>query len=153
MKVHVRFYVWEGDIRPVGAFSSLREARWRLGLPTLQRDRDPDLLADLGVLRAYSRSTLDGVWVAYPWRPPPRESRESRESRKRTAAEPLPSPRTADAGAMRVHAQGEYVECHVCGKWFRSVGHHARWKHGLSPEGYRRRFGLNPPNPAVRPPL
>lgn len=145
VKVYVRFYTWEGDIRPVGAFSSLKEACWRLRLPSLRRDHDPDLLADLGASRAYSRGALDGVWVAYPWRPPPRERR------KRTPAEPLPWPRTAGAGEMRVHAQGEYVECHVCGEWFRSVGHHARWKHRLSPEGYRRRFGLNRRTPLCAP--
>jgi hypothetical protein len=44
---------------------------------------------------------------------------------------------------MKVLASGELVECHVCGERVTSAGHHARWRHGLSPAEYRERFGLN----------
>jgi len=144
MRVRVDFVDWGGGVRPVGEFPSLGRARRRLGLPYLERDRDPDLLEGFGLGRAYSQATLDGVWLAYPWRPGPRpESREAPEP-------PLPR-RTAKAGEMRVLAGGSLVECHVCGEPVTSAGHHARWRHGLSPDGYRERFGLNRQTPLCAP--
>ena len=52
---------------------------------------------------------------------------------------------------MRVLAGGGLVECHVCGEPVVSAGHHARWRHGLSPDGYRERFGLNRQTPLCAP--
>jgi len=37
---------------------------------------------------------------------------------------------------------GERVECHACGRWFHSLGHHVRLAHRLSPDEYRALFGL-----------
>ena len=66
-------------------------------------------------------------------------------------SEPLAWPKTAKLGEMKVLAHGELVECHVCGEPVRSVGHHARWRHSLSPAEYRRRFGLNRQTPLCAP--
>ncbi len=143
MRVQVRFYKWDSSYRVVGAFDSLREARERLGLVNLKRKRYPDLLAELGVSRAYTQPSLDGAWVAYPWKPEPPKTEWVKE--------PLVWPRTAKPGEMKVLADGELVECHVCGEPVRSVGHHARWRHGLSPAEYRERFGLNRQTPLCAP--
>jgi len=144
MRVRVDFVDWGGGVRPAGEFPSLGRARGRLGLPCLERDRDPDLLAGFGLGRAYSQATLDGVWLAYPKGPEPRPN-------ERRAPEPIPWSRTAEAGGMRVLAGGGLVECHVCGEPVVSAGHHARWWHGLSPDGYRERFGLNRQTPLCAP--
>jgi len=39
-------------------------------------------------------------------------------------------------------ADGERVQCHVCGGWFANLGQHATFGHGLDVDEYRRRFGL-----------
>ena len=144
MRVQVDFVDWGGGVRPAGEFPSLGLARGSLGLPYLERDRDPDLLAGFGLARAYSQATLDGVWLAYPKGPEPRPN-------ERKAPEPMPWSRTARPGEMRVLASGNLVECHVCGEPVVSAGHHARWHHGLSPDGYRERFGLNRQTPLCAP--
>jgi hypothetical protein len=145
MRVQVDFVEWGGGARPAGEFPSLGLARGCLGLPYLERDRNPDLLAGFGLGRAYSQPTLDGVWLAYPKGPeqPPKTAV--------TAREPTNWPRTARSGEMRVLAEGTLVECHICGEPVASAGHHARWRHGLSPEGYRERFGLNRQTPLCAP--
>lgn len=38
---------------------------------------------------------------------------------------------------------GEKVQCHICGKWFRCLGMHVNRKHELNGEEYKERFGLN----------
>ena len=75
MRIQVDFVDWGGGAGPADEFPSIGQARRHLGLSCLERDRDPDLLESLGLGRAYSRATLDGVWLAYPKRPepPPRE--------------------------------------------------------------------------------
>ena len=144
MRVQVDLIYWDGGSRPIGIFSSLERARRQLGLLALERDRHPDLLAGFGLERAYSQATLDGVWLAYPKGPEPRPN----EVR---APEPTAWPRTAKAGELKVLAGGHLVECHVCGEPVTSVGHHARWRHGLSPDAYRERFGLNRQTPLCAP--
>ena len=144
MRVRVDFVDWGGGVRPVGEFPSLGRARRRLGLLYLERDRDPDLLAGFGLGRAYSQATLDGVWLAYPKKPEP-------QPKAREAPGPPGRPRTARRGEMMVLAGGNLVECHVCGEPVTSAGHHARWRHGLSPDGYRERFGLNRQTPLCAP--
>jgi len=42
-----------------------------------------------------------------------------------------------------LETDGERVQCHVCGKWYRSLGCHAWQKHGLHPSEYKKEFGLN----------
>lgn len=37
---------------------------------------------------------------------------------------------------------GDKVECHVCGAWFRSLGHHVWRTHNLTADEYRAIFGL-----------
>lgn len=112
MQVQVRFYQWDGRYWGTGPFRSLREARDRLGLHYLERDRHPDLpelLADVGANRAYTQTARSGVWVMYAWRPEP-------PARDEWVSEPLAWPRTAKPGEMKVLAGGELVECHVCGE-------------------------------------
>ena len=144
MRVQVDFIYWGGAVRSMGAFPSLCAARGRLGLLCLERDRHPDLLEGFGLGRAYSQATLDGVWLAYPKRPEPRP----KEAR---ALEPTTWPKTARPGEMKVLGGGNLVECHVCGEPVTSIGHHARWRHGLSPDEYRERFGLNRQTPLCAP--
>lgn len=38
---------------------------------------------------------------------------------------------------------GEKVQCHVCGKWFKRIGGHHLKLHGLDVFGYREKYGLN----------
>ena len=144
MRVQVDLIYWDGSVQPMGAFLSLGRARRQLGLLYLERDRHPDLLEGFDLERAYSQATLGGVWLAYPKRPEPRPD----EVR---APEPIAWPRTARQGAMKVLGSGHLVECHVCGEPVTSVGHHARWRHGLSPDEYRKRFGLNRQTPLCAP--
>ncbi len=35
------------------------------------------------------------------------------------------------------------VQCHICGRWFRSVASHVNKSHGWSADDYREEFGLN----------
>lgn len=37
---------------------------------------------------------------------------------------------------------GEKVECHCCGEWFVSLGHHVLYIHDLTPKEYKSIFGL-----------
>lgn len=37
---------------------------------------------------------------------------------------------------------GDRVQCHVCGGWYKSVASHAYLAHGLTADGYRAMFGL-----------
>lgn len=39
-------------------------------------------------------------------------------------------------------SQGDEVQCHACGHWYRNVGNHAWWTHGLTAAEYRAMFGL-----------
>ena len=147
VQVQARFYKWDGRYWGAGPFRSLREAGARLGLHYLERDRHldlPELLADVDVTRAYTQTARSGVWVVYAWRPEP-------PPRGEWVSEPLAWPRTAKPGEMKVLASGELVECHVCGERVMSAGHHARWRHGLSPAEYRERFGLNRQTPLCAP--
>jgi len=38
---------------------------------------------------------------------------------------------------------GEKIQCHICGKWFRAIGPHAAQKHAMSADEYREEFGFN----------
>lgn len=38
---------------------------------------------------------------------------------------------------------GDRVQCHVCGRWFKTLGVHTLIIHGLSEEEYKKVFGLN----------
>ena len=37
---------------------------------------------------------------------------------------------------------GERMQCHGCGEWFRHLGGHIYREHGLTGDDYRREFGL-----------
>jgi len=37
----------------------------------------------------------------------------------------------------------EFVQCHMCGKWFRSLNKHVQDKHNTNAKEYRKEFGLN----------
>ena len=108
----------------------------RKKLSALEGERDPEILKELGVCRAYSQPTLDGIWLVLPRAPQPPPGR--RLPRERVVLDVEAKP-----GAMTHRMGGRAVERHVCGEWMRSVGHHAREVHGMSPAEYRRRFGLN----------
>lgn len=45
-------------------------------------------------------------------------------------------------GVLEVSEDGEQVRCHICGRWFRSVGTHAAIAHGVDSRAYRERYGL-----------
>lgn len=35
------------------------------------------------------------------------------------------------------------VQCHLCGKWFNSLGHHVNHAHGMTASAYKHKVGLN----------
>ncbi|MDP9237915.1 MAG: MucR family transcriptional regulator [Chloroflexota bacterium] len=137
MRVELRYYKFEDEgreYRVLRIFDTLREARERY--PYLQPDRSKDLIDTLGVWRAYRCVVLrptPGVYVAVPWQPEPVRTRVSRAEVGREVVRP---------GKMAYFARPERYACHACGALVVSVGHHARWKHGLSPAEYRRRYRL-----------
>ncbi len=137
MKVELRFYKVEDEARSyrvLRVFDTLREARERY--PYLEPDRSKDLIDTLGFWRAYHWAVVGppaGVYVAVPWRPEPVRARVSRAEIGREVVRP---------GKMAYFANPERYACHACGALVVSVGHHARWKHGLSPVEYRRRYRL-----------
>ena len=45
-------------------------------------------------------------------------------------------------GRLIVDDDGSRVQCHTCGRWWPKVGMHVRQGHGMSPDEYRRQFGL-----------
>lgn len=147
MKVDTYFATWEefpsdrSEHRPwrkVGCFHRLTDAR-RI-LAGLQQETEYELLRELGVLRAYSQVTLHGIWLVLPKAPIPRK-------RQRLPRELPVMPAKARPGQMDHHMEGRAVECHICGDWYRSVGHHVRQVHKISPAEYRQRFGLNRSTP------
>ena len=48
-----------------------------------------------------------------------------------------------ELGVLAESEDGELVQCHICGCWYRSVGHHAYHSHSLSAAQYREKFGFN----------
>lgn len=46
-------------------------------------------------------------------------------------------------GALSTDDEGDRVQCHICGRMYRSLGLHARRRHGVSPDAYREMYGLN----------
>ena len=51
-----------------------------------------------------------------------------------------PGPIHGELGVLA--GDGQRVQCHVCGRWFKSLAAHASMLHGLSPDEYRATFGL-----------
>lgn len=45
-------------------------------------------------------------------------------------------------GALLSTLDGEFVQCHICGKFFKSVGKHAEQKHKIKVRDYKVRFQL-----------
>ncbi len=137
MRLQLRFYKFEdegGEYRLVKIFDTLRAARERY--PHLERDTSENLIDTLGVWRAYKWTVVGppaGVFVAVPWRPERVRARVSRAEIGREVVRP---------GEMAYFARPERYACHACGALVVSVGHHARWKHGLSAAEYRRRYRL-----------
>ncbi len=43
---------------------------------------------------------------------------------------------------VQAYLSGEQVICLICGRAFRSVGHHVRWAHKITARDYKRRYGL-----------
>jgi hypothetical protein len=137
VKIQLRFYKFEDEgrsYRVLRTFDTLREARERY--PYLEPDRSKDLIDTLGVWRAYQWTVVGppaGVYVAVPWHPEPVRARVSRAEIGREVVRP---------GKMEYFARPERYACHACGALVVSVGHHARWAHGLSAAEYRRRYRL-----------
>lgn len=48
---------------------------------------------------------------------------------------------------------GNTVQCHACGEWYRNVGNHSWWTHGLPADAYRIIFGLRASTGLVGPVL
>jgi len=48
---------------------------------------------------------------------------------------------------------GERVQCHICGAFFGNLGGHVSQVHGLTPDDYKRRFGLNATTGLIGPAL
>lgn len=56
-------------------------------------------------------------------------------------------------GVLETSEDGELVRCHICGRWFRSVGSHAAMAHGVDSRTYRERYGLPRLSPLISPAL
>lgn len=48
-----------------------------------------------------------------------------------------------DVGMLAYDPIDDKLQCHLCGKWFRSLSQHVVQKHGWSADDYREEFGLN----------
>jgi hypothetical protein len=46
------------------------------------------------------------------------------------------------SGGLEYNQEKELLLCHVCGDWVKELGRHAKKRDGVSPEEYRRNFGL-----------
>ena len=58
----------------------------------------------------------------------------------------------APVGELQVDADGEHVQCHLCGRWYRHLGGaHLRGKHKISADEYRELVGLRPRHPLWAP--
>ena len=70
----------------------------------------------------------------------------SSRTRARAADEGLPGlgewdgPIHGELGVLAV--EGDRVQCHVCGEWYKSLGHHTVLAHRVSADEYRAIFGL-----------
>lgn len=45
-------------------------------------------------------------------------------------------------GVLLYDEQGETVQCHICGKWFKLLHAHVRWSHQMSSDNYKDMVGL-----------
>lgn len=45
-------------------------------------------------------------------------------------------------GEVVTDADGERVQCHICGEFYGSLARHVRWTHGIDGDAYRERYGL-----------
>lgn len=45
-------------------------------------------------------------------------------------------------GALTQTNDGEFVQCHICGYYFASLGAHVRTNHGINPRDYKLTYGL-----------
>ncbi|MBA7662761.1 hypothetical protein ES703_70794 [subsurface metagenome] len=48
-----------------------------------------------------------------------------------------------DVGIVAYDPIEDLLQCHLCGKWFRSLGTHVQRAHGWTADDYREEFGLN----------
>lgn len=46
-------------------------------------------------------------------------------------------------GVLMLDADGDTVQCHLCGGWFHSLQHHIRREHNVSAKLYKEKVGLN----------
>jgi len=46
-------------------------------------------------------------------------------------------------GILSYDENEDKVQCHICGRWFRSLATHVNRRHGWSADDYREEFGLN----------
>lgn len=56
-----------------------------------------------------------------------------------------------EIGAVRI--DDDQMQCHICGKWYKSVGLHSVYAHELTADEYREAFGLNHQQGLVSPRL
>lgn len=45
-------------------------------------------------------------------------------------------------GTLKFDKTNEFTQCHVCGYYFKQLGQHVRFNHGLKAEDYKSQFGL-----------
>ncbi|GAJ05226.1 unnamed protein product, partial [marine sediment metagenome] len=48
-----------------------------------------------------------------------------------------------DVGIVTYDPIEDKLQCHLCGKWRRSLSHHVVVAHGWTADEYREEFGLN----------
>lgn len=46
-------------------------------------------------------------------------------------------------GVLMLDADGDTLQCHLCGDWFNSLQHHIRKEHNVSAKTYKEKVGLN----------
>lgn len=46
-------------------------------------------------------------------------------------------------GVLMLDAEGDVLQCHLCGNWFNSLQHHIRKEHNVSAKIYKEKVGLN----------
>lgn len=56
-----------------------------------------------------------------------------------------------ERGVLACDDEGERVQCHVCGRWWRNLGIHAAITHKIGADDYRRLFGLRASTGLVSP--
>lgn len=73
-----------------------------------------------------------------------REYQERYHARNRPSPTPLRQRRGAlpPIGEVIADADGERIQCHICGEFYRGLNSHIRMSHSMSADWYRQTYGL-----------